>query len=162
MKVWMGEERFDVVVCTQAHHQRLIGAQWSREGGGAMIENSAPDAGVERLRGALTPVVVVGRDFLAGRLDANSMTSTMVRAVREYYEAEDARNSSDHTGEQVAARSTSDAARREFQELEATLAEVYTCGSGFRAQRCDADCVARTMSQIVHDFGDLAPAHAAR
>ncbi len=128
-----------------------------------MIENSLPDAGVAQLRSALSPVVTVGRDFLAGRVDVNSMTSTMVRAVREYYEAENAHsNSADHAGEPVAGPPTAEAARRESRELQAALAEVHTCGSGFRAQRCDADCVVRTMSQIVQDFGDLAPADAAR
>lgn len=128
-----------------------------------MIENSAPDTGVQRLRSALSPVVIAGRDFLAGRVDADSMTSTMVRAVREYYEAEDVHlNRADHASGPMVGRSTPDVAQQESQELQDVLAEVYTCGSGFRARRCDADCVARTMSQIVREFGDLAPIGAAR
>lgn len=128
-----------------------------------MSENSSQDAGVQRLRSALAPVVIAGRDFLAGRVDADGMTSTMVRAVREYYEVEDApSDGADHAGTPAVGRSILDAAQQESHELQAVLAEVYTCGSGFRARRCDADCVARTMSQIVREFGDLAPVSAAR
>ena len=38
------------------------------------------------------------------------------------------------------------------------LAEIYTCGSGYLADHCDSDCVARAMVQIMGEFGDLAPA----
>jgi hypothetical protein len=42
---------------------------------------------------------------------------------------------------------------RRTQELQAGLAEIYACGSGCVADRCDSDCVARTMAQIMDEFG---------
>jgi uncharacterized protein YfaQ (DUF2300 family) len=109
----------------------------------------------QRMQAALSPVLVVGPDFLAGRLDADDMARTMVRAVQEYADGERARH-------QAGVRAEEDPApvsvSRAAQELQAALAEIYTCGSGYLADRCDCDCVARTMVQIMDEFGDLAPA----
>lgn len=106
-----------------------------------------------RMQEALSPVLAIGPDFLAGRRDADDMAHTMVDAVQGFVAAEQAR--------QPGALDAADAdapAARSAQELQAALAEVYTCGSGYLAERCDADCVARTMTQIMGEFGDLAPA----
>jgi uncharacterized protein YfaQ (DUF2300 family) len=107
-----------------------------------------------RMRAALSPVLAIGPDFLAGRLHADDMAQTMVRAVQQYSESEQARqNAGPEPDEDRAGAPTSQAA----QELHAALAEIYTCGSGYLADRCDSDCVARTMEQIMGEFGDLAP-----
>jgi hypothetical protein len=109
----------------------------------------------QRMQAALSPVLVIGPDFLAGRLDADDMAHTMVRAVQAYAHGERARQQgSVRPDEDPAPASMS----RALQELQAALAEIYTCGSGYLADRCDSDCVARTMVQIMGEFGDLAPA----
>ena len=107
----------------------------------------------QRMQAALSPVLMIGPDFLAGRRDADEMAHTMVRAVQEYADGERAR-------QQAGARSDTGPApvSPAAQELQAVLAELYTCGSGYLANRCDSDCVARTMVQIMDGFGDLAPA----
>jgi hypothetical protein len=64
----------------------------------------------------------------------------MVHAVRNYVEQEQA------TGGDGAPENA------EAQALQNTLAELMACGSGFLAGRCDAACVARTMTQMVHEF----------
>lgn len=109
----------------------------------------------QRMQKALSPVLVIGPDFLAGRCDADDMAHTMVQAVQEFVDGERAR-------QQGSVPSDADAApapvSKTPQELQAALAEIYTCGSGYLADRCDSDCVARTMVQIMDEFGDLAPA----
>ena len=108
----------------------------------------------QRIQAALSPVLAIGPDFLAGRVDADDMAHTMVRAVQEYADGERARQASVPPDDDPAPASTSRAA----QELQAALAEIYTCGSGYLANLCDSDCVARTMVQIIGEFGDLASA----
>jgi hypothetical protein len=74
--------------------------------------------------------------------------------VQEFARDEEAR-------QQAAARADDDSAPasdgRESPEFRAALVELYTCGSGYLADRCDSDCVVRTMVQIMGEFGDLAP-----
>lgn len=103
----------------------------------------------DRMRTALAPVLEIGPDFLAGRQDADAMAHTMVGAVEGYVQSERARHSAG------TADTTADGAppTRAVRELEAALVEVYSCGSGYLADRCDAACVTRTMTQIVEDFG---------
>lgn len=108
------------------------------------------------MQAALSPVLTIGPDFLAGRRDADEMTHTMVRAVQEYARDEQARHDANVRGEDAA--SDPDSTGRLAQELQAALAEIYTCGTGYLANRCDSDCVARTMVQIMDEFGDLASA----
>lgn len=108
----------------------------------------------QRMQAALSPVLVLGPEFLAGRCDADGMAHTMVRAVQEYANAERQRSATQ--SDDVSAHVSTDHAS---QELQAVLAEVYTCGSGYLANRCDSDCVVRTMTQIVREFGDLASTH---
>ena len=109
-----------------------------------------------RMQAALSPVLTIGPDFLAGRRGVDEMTHTMVRAVQEYAQDEQARQDAGEPHGEDAAPSS---AGRTAQELQAALAEIYTCGTGYLADRCDSDCVARTMVQIMDEFGDLAPAH---
>lgn len=101
---------------------------------------SAPTTQVERMHAAIAQAVAVGPGFLRGDVDADHMTNTMVRAVRSYIEQERA------AGSDGAPQSA------EAQALQGTLAELMGCGSGYLAGRCDAACVARTMTQMVHEF----------
>lgn len=102
---------------------------------------SAPATQVARMRSAIQQAVAVGPDFLHGKVDADHMANTMVAAVRGYAEQERA--------------SGSDGAPHgaEAQGLQNVLAELMACGSGYLAHRCDAACVARTMTAMVHEFG---------
>ena len=109
----------------------------------------------QRMQAALSPVLVIGPEFLAGRVGADDMAHTMVRAVEAYVEAE---RGSHQVGAPPDEDSAPGSVRPTVPELEAALAEVYGCGSGYLAHRCDSDCVARTMTQIMGEFGDLAPA----
>lgn len=99
----------------------------------------------QSMRAALTPVVEVGPAFLGGTVPAEQMAHTMVQAVQDYVAAQQGRPQTEPAG-------------REGRLLQSALGELYTCGSGFLAGRCDADCVARTMTQIVREFGDPATA----
>lgn len=94
-----------------------------------------------RMRAAVDQAVSVGPGFLRGDLDADLMANTMVLAVRNYVEQE--RAAGGHNMPQSA----------EAQALQDALAELMTCGSGYLAGRCDAACVARTMTQMVREFG---------
>lgn len=95
----------------------------------------------ERMRSAIDQAVAVGPAFLRGDVDAVQMAKAMVAAVRTY-------------GEQERAAGGDGSARdREAQALQHVLGELLACGSGFLAGRCDAACVARTMTQMVHAFG---------
>lgn len=102
---------------------------------------SAPATQVTRMRSAIHQAVAVGPDFLRGTVDADHMANTMVAAVRGYAEQERA-SGGDGTPH-----------GREAQELQNVLAELMACGSGYLAHRCDAACVARTMTAMVHEFG---------
>lgn len=41
----------------------------------------------------------------------------------------------------------------EAERLHEVLRELYGCGTGFQADRCDAACVARTITYMVDEFG---------
>lgn len=107
----------------------------------------------QRMQAALLPVLAIGPDFLAGRRDADEMAHTMVDAVQGFIDAEQARQPGDVPPDEAVASPTP---LRSPQELQAALSEVYGCGSGYLAARCDAACVARTMTQIMGEFGDIA------
>ncbi|MEO7031923.1 MAG: hypothetical protein ABI351_11010 [Herbaspirillum sp.] len=100
-----------------------------------------PTTQVGRMRAAIKQAVTVAPGFLRGDIDADQMTNTMVHAVRSYVEQEQV------VGSNGAPQSV------EAQELQGTLAELMACGSGYLAGRCDSACVARTMTQIVDEFG---------
>lgn len=107
----------------------------------------------QRMQAALSPVLAIGPDFLAGRRDADEMAHTMVAAVQGFVAAEQKRQEGEAPSDGAVASATR---TRSARELEAALSEVYGCGSGYLAARCDAACVARTMTQIMAEFGDLA------
>ncbi len=106
---------------------------------------AAPATQVARMRAAIDQAVTVGPGFLRGDVDANHMANTMVGAVRGYVEQERPPGSDGIPH---------DAQARQLQNV---LAELMTCGSGLLAGRCDAACVARTMTQMVREFAP--PAH---
>jgi len=116
-----------------------------------VTETTGLDGQAERMRVALSPVLEIGPAFLAGRVDADAMATTMVRAVQEYSDGERTRRRAGVGSDDRDPTSTAAA------QLHAVLAEVYTCGSGYLADRCDSDCVARTMSQIMRELGEVAP-----
>jgi hypothetical protein len=105
----------------------------------------------QRMQAALSPVLSIGPDFLAGRRSADDMAHTMVRAVQDYANAEQARSLDGARPDDAEASASGG---RTVDELHAVLTEVYTCGSGYLADRCDSDCVARTMAQIMGELGD--------
>lgn len=111
--------------------------------------NAAANTQVARMQAAIQKAVAVGPEFLSGKLDVDHMTHTMVEAVRTYSEEEEAAGSD---GAPHGAQA---------QELQQTLRELYACGSGFRAGRCDAACVARTMTYMVQEYGPKAGAKTA-
>lgn len=95
-----------------------------------------------RMRAAVDKAVAFAPTFLAGNhLEADAMAHTMVGAVHTYVEQERALGSNGEPHD------------RDAQALYGTLAELMTCGSGYLAGRCDGNCVARTMTQMVHEFG---------
>lgn len=100
-----------------------------------------PGTQIGRMRAAIDGIVAAGPNFLRGDIDADHMANAMVRGVRNYLEQERAAGSNGVPH---------DAEARELQEV---LAELMTCGSGYLAGRCDAACVARTMTQVVGAFG---------
>lgn len=102
---------------------------------------SEPTTQVGRMRVAIDEAVSVGPGFLRGDTDADHMANTMVQAVQSYAEQERAAGG-DGVPQSAEARALQD-----------VLSELMGCGSGFLAGRCDAACVARTMTQMVHEFG---------
>jgi hypothetical protein len=102
--------------------------------------SSAPMTQAGRMRAAIAQAVAIAPRFLRGDVNADLMANTMVRAVNIYVEQE------------RAAGSDGAPQGAESQALQGTLAELMGCGSGYLAGRCDAACVARTMTQMVHEF----------
>lgn len=115
-----------------------------------MTESTTFDERTLRMRAALSPVLALGPEFLSGRRDADAMAHTMVRTVQEFVLDERAHQQAERPAEP--GRSPGPASRA-TQELEAALTEIYTCGSGYLADRCDSACVARTMTQLLDEFG---------
>ena len=107
-----------------------------------VVAGASPEAttNIGRMRAAIDQAVAVGPSFLRGDVDADHMANTMVHAVRNYAEQERITGS-------VGVPQDAQA-----QELQGVLTELMTCGSGYLAGRCDAACVARTMTQMVHEF----------
>lgn len=102
---------------------------------------SVPATQAGRMRAAVDQAVAMGPGFLRGDVDADHMANTMVQAVRNYAEQERA------AGGDGVSRGA------QAQALQGVLAELMGCGSGYLAGRCDAACVARTMTQMVREFG---------
>lgn len=101
---------------------------------------SVPTTQTGRMHAAIAQAVAVAPGFLRGDVDADHMANTMVHAVRSYVEQEQT------AGGDGAPHGA------EAQALQGTLAELMACGSGYLAHRCDAACVARTMTQMVREF----------
>ena len=93
------------------------------------------------MRAAIQQAISVGPDFLRGDIDADQMAHTMVGAVRTYVDHEKAAGQAGKPHGQ------------EAEALQQTLAELYGCGSGYLAGRCDGACVARTITYMVNEFG---------
>ncbi|WP_417562637.1 hypothetical protein [Microbacterium sp.] len=106
-----------------------------------MSQVVASEEQAERMKAAIDGAVAIGPGFLRGDVSVDAMTKAMVAAVQGYLadEAADGRDGSP-LGESSA-------------QLFPVLRELNTCGGGFRAGRCDADCVARTMTYLVSEFG---------
>lgn len=98
-------------------------------------------AQARRMRAVIGQVVAIGPAFLRGDVDAMHMARAMVAAVRDYAEQERAAGGDGRPRD------------REAAALQPVLGELMACGSGFLAGRCDAACVARTMTAMVREFG---------
>jgi hypothetical protein len=107
-----------------------------------MAEAITEEPQADRIRAAVNSAVAIGPGFLRGEVDADTMANSMVAAVRGYVDAE---NADGRDGSPVDARSA---------ELFPVLQELIACGGGYLAGRCDAACVARTMTQLVTEFGE--------
>ncbi len=94
-----------------------------------------------RMRATIGKAVTLGPDFLRGAIDADAMAHHMVSAVEGYLDGEKA------AGRDIAPHGA------EAQELVQALKELETCGSGYLAGRCDAACVARTITYMVQEYG---------
>ncbi len=94
----------------------------------------------QRMRAAVDSAVALGPGFLRGEVDADAMANAMVAAVRGYVEQDKAAGGDGRPADAQA------------RELYPALEELITCGSGYLAGRCDADCVARTMTEMVREF----------
>lgn len=101
------------------------------------------DDQVSQIRAAISKVVAAGPDFLAKKIPAEKMAHTMIKAVEDYAKQ-------NGKGSHVHPKSN------EARELLNVLDEVEGCGSGFLAQRCDADCVARTITYLLHEYPNKA------
>ncbi|WP_308490938.1 hypothetical protein [Microbacterium terrisoli] len=103
----------------------------------------------QRMKAAVDGAVALGPGFLRGDVSVDVMTQAMVAAVQGYVadEQTDGRDGAP-LGEESA-------------QLFPVLRELMACGGGFRAGRCDADCVARTMTELVAEFGVDEPTHTA-
>jgi hypothetical protein len=99
-----------------------------------------------RMRAAVEQTLAIAPSFLRGDVDADHMAKTMVHAVHQYVEQERAAGSDAPPGD------------AEVEALQAALTELMACGSGYLADRCDAACVARTMTEMVHQFAAHPPA----
>lgn len=97
------------------------------------------DKQVAQIKDAINKVVTTGPDFLENKIPPEEMAHTMIQAVKDY--AKTARENNMEKPES-----------REAEELLPVLNEIYGCGSGFLADRCDADCVARTIDYLVKEF----------
>lgn len=110
----------------------------------ARVGNVASATLVENMRTAIDEAIIPGPDFLGGTVDADTMANHMVATVTGFRDK--------HLPELQKAGDDGLLNRPEVAHLWQALGELYVCGSGYLADRCDADCVARTMTQMVHEF----------
>lgn len=95
---------------------------------------------LEQMQTAVDSGVKLGPRFLAGEVDADEMAKSMVAAVEGYVAA------AKSDGFELLPDG------REYAHLGMALQELIACGGGYLAGRCDADCVARTMTQMTREF----------
>lgn len=93
-----------------------------------------------RMRAAIERAVASGPRFLRGEIDADHMAKSMVAAVQAYVDAEQALGGDGRPDGPAS------------QNLFSVLRELMGCGSGYLAGRCDSACVARTMTEMIHQF----------
>lgn len=102
------------------------------------------EALADRMRSAVDDAVASGPDFLKGTIDADTMARHMVATVTGFQDR--------HLTELQQVADGTLPASPEVTRLWQALGELYVCGSGYLADRCDADCVARTMTEMVHEY----------
>ncbi|MCO5248748.1 MAG: hypothetical protein M9887_07370 [Chitinophagales bacterium] len=100
------------------------------------MSSDANNTEIKGMKEVIQKVVAVGSDFLSHKISPEKMTHTMVDAVDTYFQ-------------NVGGVSTHS---YEAQELIQVLMELKACGSGYLAQRCDAACVARTITFMVDNY----------
>lgn len=111
------------------------------EGTGQLTQTQT-ETQLDRIKAAVDSAVSIGPGFLRGDVDADTMANTMLGAVHSYVAAEKADGRDGSPIDQHSA------------ELFPVMQELLACGGGYLAGRCDADCVARTMTQLVGEFGE--------
>lgn len=121
----------------EARHPVHAAAHWETEAttqkGRAMT--TATD---ELLRTTIDRVVNTGPSFLDGDIDADAMANTMVAAVTDHQTTRSENGNGNPPGD---------------PRLQMAVREIYGCGAGYLAGRCDRACVARTISTLVNEFG---------
>lgn len=105
-----------------------------------MADTIEAEQQADRIRAAIETPIAMGPGFLRGEVTVDDMTDAMIAAVRTY-----------QTEEKDAGRDLAPLGARS-SELIPVLKELITCGGGYQAGRCDADCVARTMTYLVGEF----------
>lgn len=106
-----------------------------------MSESMVAEQQADRIKAAVDGVIAIGPGFLRGEITVDAMTEAMVGAVRDYEMDERAQG---RDGSPLGPGSA---------QLMPVLQELITCGGGYRAGRCDAACVARTMTYLVGEYG---------
>ncbi|MCO5267704.1 MAG: hypothetical protein M9897_02270 [Brumimicrobium sp.] len=94
---------------------------------------------IKDMQDAISKVVTISPEFLSHKISATQMAHTMIQAVEEY------EKKAKQDGSLYPQSS-------EAEELLAILAELNGCGSGFLADRCDAACVARTITYVANKY----------
>lgn len=94
---------------------------------------------VAQMKDVISKVVAIGPDFLDKKITADKMAHTMIDTVQEY-------------AKRAEKEGTLKPKSNEAEELMSVLQELLGCGSGYLEQRCDAACVARTMTSMVNEF----------
>lgn len=106
-----------------------------------MPETTEAQQQADRIQAAIDVPISMGPGFLRGEVTVDDMTDAMIAAVRGY-----------QAQEKSAGRDLAPLGERS-NELVPVLKELITCGGGYQAGRCEADCVARTMTSLVAEFG---------
>jgi len=104
-----------------------------------IMSSKVKDTQLSQIKKVINKVVTVGPDFLDNKITADEMAHTMVNAVQDF--AKEAQKEGGIRAE-----------TEETQELIGVLQEILGCGSGYLAQQCDSDCVARTITYVVNEF----------